>query len=402
MPRTLLRNASVVLPDSLASSWSIVVDGETIETVGPDDAIQALDADTVVDAGGRLVSAGLIDLHIHGAHEHLVDNGFDALRALCELLPRYGVTGFLPTVSPRPKGEDARCLADLAPVQSTGGTRILGFHLEGPFLSLTGAMPPEALGDADPDRVRALQEAARPHRTIFSIAPDFDGILELIPLMCDGDGTVFMTHTAADVAQTRAAIEAGARHATHFYDVFPCPDVRDPGVRPCGAVEAILADPRVSVDFILDGEHVDPIAIELALQCKGPEGVCLITDANVGAGLAPGRFSYLGRDVTFAYPGAPARTADSDVLAGSGLTLDRAVRNAVTFLAIEPDQAIRMASACPARVLGLAETMGCIQPGAAADLVLWNEDLEPARTWIAGQCVYEAEAPDRASGPDGA
>jgi N-acetylglucosamine-6-phosphate deacetylase len=216
-----------------------------------------------VETGDCYIVPGFIDLHIHGLHSYLIDNGRDDLAAICRLLPQYGVTGFLPTLTPRPKGEDCAFLDSLSK-SDCEGARILGFHLEGPFLKITGALTPGALSGAETGRVEALIKAAGPYPLIFSISPDVDGIEKLLPVMSARNTPVFITHTAAGVAQTQRAIELGARHATHFYDVFPCPPVTEPGVRPCGAVEAILADRRVSVDFILDGVHVDPVAVKMA------------------------------------------------------------------------------------------------------------------------------------------
>ncbi len=366
----------------------MVLDGGLIFDVPP--ASPAPAGELLIDGEGGILAPGFIDLHIHGLHEYLIDRSPENLSAVARLLPQYGVTGFLPTVCPRPKGEDASFVASLADTTCRGAS-MLGIHLEGPFLTHTGALPPEALGQADPERVRALRNACEPYGAVFSIAPDFEDICELIPIMAEGDRPVFITHTSADVRQTRAAIEAGARHATHFYDVFyPSPET-EPGVRPCGAVEAILADPRCSVDFILDGEHVDPVAVEMALQCKGPDRVCLVTDANVGAGLPPGTHRFLDYDVTFAYPGGPARRVEDGGLAGSGLTLDRAVRNALEFLPIQLPQALRLVGENPARVLGLHDRKGRIQPGYDADLVLLDRDLRVRKTWVAGKCVYETK-----------
>jgi N-acetylglucosamine-6-phosphate deacetylase len=203
-----------------------------------------------------------------------------------------------------------------------------------------------------------------------------------------------MTHTGASVEQTQAAIAAGARHATHFYDVFPVPAITEPGVRPCGAVEAILADPRVSVDFIVDGVHVNPIAVQMALQCKGPDRVCLITDANIGAGLPGGRYQFAaGIEVEIAGPGQPARMTEKSGLpgglAGSGLTLDAAVRNAIKLVHVDLVQAVRMASANPARVLGLADRKGSVVEGYDADLVLLDDSLQVLRTWVGGACRFD-------------
>ena len=384
---------SAILPDS-----TVEIGGGKILRIRPagDDG-SAPDGAARVDADGRFLAPGFIDLHIHGMHRHLVDHSPADLASAAAILPRYGVTGFLPTVCPLPSGRDAvalRALAEAAPDAS--GARVLGFHLEGPFLTLTGAIAKDALGPADPARVEALMAAAAPYPAIFSIAPDMPGIEPLIRRMARNGAPVFMTHTAASVAETQRAIAAGACHATHFYDVFPVPPVTEGGVRPCGAVEAILAAPRVSVDFILDGVHVDPVAVKMALQCKGPDRVCLITDAMVGTGLPPGRHSFGGQDVIFTAPGAPARLVDSPArkgggLAGSGLTLNLAVRNAVQMAGASLPLAVRMASANPAQVLGLAGSKGRLLPGYDADLVLFDEHFDVQQTWIAGATVFNKE-----------
>jgi N-acetylglucosamine-6-phosphate deacetylase len=345
----------------------------------------------VRDIGSYYIVPGFIDLHMHGIHHFLVDNGPGELVEICRALPKYGVTGFLPTLAPRPRGKDADFLSTLAAVQ-TDGASVLGFHLEGPFLKITGSLTADAISGADMDRVRSLKEAANPFRAIFSISPDLNGIEELIPFMAAGDSPVFITHTAASVGQTQRAIELGAKHATHFYDVFPCPDVSEPGVRPCGAVEAILADELVSVDFILDGVHVDPVAVKMALACKsqGPGCVCLITDSNVGTGLEPGRYVFGNSgEIEFAFKGAPARLTKNQLLAGSGLTMIQALRNAADWLNIGLPQAVSLVSTNPAKVIGLGNRKGLIHPGYDADLVVLDHQLNVVQTWIGGNLFYE-------------
>jgi N-acetylglucosamine-6-phosphate deacetylase len=265
----------------------------------------------------------------------------------------------------------------------------LGFHLEGPFLSFTGALPPEAIGKADKKRVLDLIEAAKPYPAIFSISPDFKDIETIIPLMKANGPAVFMTHTAANVEQTLRAIELGACHATHFYDVFYAPKESDPGVRPCGAVEAILADRQVSVDFILDGEHVDPVAVKMAIACKGSEKVCLISDASPGGGAKPGVYDFVGTKVKISYPGGPARMVSGNSLAGSGLTMDIAVKNAIKLLGLDIAAAVKMASTNPAKVLKIENQKGQIMKGCDADLVLLDKDMNVQKTWVNGICEYE-------------
>ena len=349
------------------------------------------DGTNVLDVGNSYIVPGFIDLHMHGIHHYLVDNGLNDLSEICRILPRYGVTSYLPTVLPRTKGEDTTFLKTISKT-TLPGAEILGFFLEGPFLTITGALPSEAISNAEVERVNSLIEAVKPHKAIFAISPDLKGIETLLPIMTSANTPAFITHTAATVKQTQVAIELGARHATHFYDVFPCPAVTEPGVRPCGAVEAILADERVSVDFILDGIHVDPVAVKMALACKsnGPGRVCLISDSNIGAGLEPGRFVFGNSgEVEFAYKGAPARLVKTNGLAGSGLTMDQALRNAVRWLDIGLPEAVKLVSTNPAEVIGLGDKKGKLDIGYDADFVVLDKQLNVLHTWIAGKQYFK-------------
>lgn len=376
--------SNIVTESEITQAFLVIEQGKIIEIT------QSQPQGEIIDLEDSYIVPGFIDLHIHGVHRALVDNGEDDLKEICRTLPMYGVTGFLPTLAPRPKGEDAEFLSNLSKVE-TQGTEILGFHLEGPFLKITGALGARAITGADDERVHSLIRAAKPHKAIFSVSPDVEGIDKLIPIMAENGTPVFMTHTVANVEETQRAIELGVRHATHFYDVFPCPSVTEPGVRPCGAVEAILADERVSVDFILDGVHVDPIAVKMALVSKksGPGKVCLVTDANVGAGLEPGQFSFgnLG-DICFAYKGAPARSVKDNTLAGSGLTMEQALKNAVKWLNMDLVEASKLVSLHPAKVLGLEHKKGLLKEGYDADFVVLNAELDILQTWISGECFY--------------
>lgn len=388
MKKIIIKNAQVISKDKILDNQCVIIEGSKIKEIT--NRIPANSDCEIIDAKGKYLSPGFIDLHIHGIHDKLIDNGPQDLSSICETLPQYGVTGFLPTVCPLPKGKDAEFLSKLSKVKSIGA-QILGFHLEGPFLAMTGVLSPEALGKADVERVKALIKAARPYKAIFSISPDFEDITKLIPIMAQNNRPVFMTHTKANVKQTIDAIKAGSNHATHFYDVFYPPDETDPGVRPCGAVEAILASPNVTVDFILDGEHVDPIAVKMALKCKGSDKVCLITDANIGAGYESGIYSFGSEKIKTEYHGAPARLVKNGTLAGSGLTMNIAVKNALKMLEIGLPQAVKMASTNPAKVLKLDNKKGKIEIGYDADLVLFNNDINVVKTWIQGKSVFSKD-----------
>lgn len=381
----IVLSGKIVSGDSLINGYLSIEHGK-IKTI-----TSSRPMGKVIELGNVYLIPGFIDLHIHGVHYSLVDNGPEDLAQICKTLPQYGVTGFLPTVAPRAKGEDALFLSQLAK-NKTEGAQILGFHLEGPFLKITGSLTSDAISSAETPRVEKLIEAAKPYKAIFSISPEVEGIEQLIPLMAQDNTPVFITHTAANVEQTQKAIDAGANHATHFYDVFPCPAVTEPGVRPCGAVEAILADERVSVDFILDGVHVDPVAVKMAMKCK-PESagkVCLITDANVGAGLEPGRFVFGNSgEIEFAYKGAPARSVNGSTLAGSGLTMDQALRNALKWLDVDLVQVSKLLSTNPAKVVGLEQSKGVLKEGYDADFIVLDQEYKVIQTWIDGQCYFK-------------
>lgn len=384
MSGMVIKNSRIVGLDRIYDGLCVYCSNGRIEKISGD-----IDAGRqIIDAGGMYLSAGFIDLHIHGLLGKSVDDGAESYKFITSNLPRYGVTGYLPTLAPRLPGDDARYLKSLSATK-TGGAQILGFHLEGPFLSLTGALPKEAIGKADPSRVKSLLDAAKPYSIVFSISPEFKDIDTLLPMMTASGMPAFITHTAANVADTQNSIKLGARHATHFYDVFYAPPETDPGVRPCGAVEAILADPNVTVDFILDGEHVDPVAIKMALECKGAGGVCLVTDASPGAGAVPGIHDFVGGKVRIKYPGGPARDTEKGCLAGSGLTMDLALANAIKFLGLDIPLAVRMASANPAKVLGLDNVKGQVKEGFDADLIIFNDKFEIKKTFVAGDCVYQ-------------
>ena len=351
-----------------------------------------------IDGGGRLLTPGMIDMHVHG----IGNSRFDVPDQVADgstMFGRFGATTLITTLVPKP-GPDLTSLLEQLATQAARaqGADMSMLHLEGPFLALPGAgcaTVPGDLGFLD-EMIAACQGQLK----IMSIAPDVPGIVPVIERLRDNDIVPFITHTRASVDETCIANDAGARHATHFYDVFPVPDQTDPGVRPVGAVETILADPRCTVDFVCDGVHVHPMAIKCALAAKGYEGVILITDSNVGAGLPPGVHSTpWGYDVKVA-PGCGARVHDPNHplhggLAGSALTMNEGMTNLMQWLDLPLDQIWAMGTANPARILNLPNK-GVIRPGADADLVLWDQaqgTLTANRTWLAGRCIHEAETP---------
>ena len=383
----LITNVRILVPGERIVPASLLLADGKITALNPETA--PADA-TKIDGLGRLLTPGLIDVHTHGIHRFRYHNDTPAedFTAAAHVLARYGTTCVFPTIVPGPESDLAASLSRLpAALPQAGGACMPGLHLEGPFVALGGAACATLPGDLK--LLDDLVAACAGRLSIMSISPEQENILAVIQRLRERQIVPFITHTRASVEQTVAAISAGAMHATHFYDVFPVPEETDPGVRPVGAVEAILADRRVSVDFICDGVHVHPMAIRAAVAAKGWSGVILVTDSNIGAGLEPGEY-----DTPWGYrvrvaPGDAARHATKGFLAGSALTMDIGMKNLLRWLApvLAPAQIWALGTLNPARLLGLTNK-GRIAPGADADLVLWDQQLNAVKTWVGGQCLY--------------
>ncbi len=381
----IVRDARLVQPGKAVIPGDILIRNGAIAAVGQVSSHDAAGA-AEISARSRLLTPGMIDLHTHGIGRSLYETGAQGLRECARELGRFGTTCVLPTIIPPPTELTFSRLREIsAAIPSIQEVSVPGLHLEGPFMACGGAACPTLPGDLD--LLEKLLDACGGRVTAMSLSPDAPNILPVIRRLREKGIRVLLTHTRADAEQTDAAIEAGATHATHFYDVFYAPAEKDPGVRPVGAVEAILADARMSVDFIADGVHVHPTAIRAALAAKGWPGIVLITDSNIGAGLPPGQYDTpWGFQIKVA-PETAARHAINGTLAGSALTMDRGMANLLNWLKLPPEQIWAMGTLNPARILGLTKK-GVLEPGADADLVLWDEGLQAAMTWVGGRLVY--------------
>lgn len=392
MAEFIIKNARLLEPGEGILEGSIHVRNGVIKSLGPDLVFDSSKIECI-NARGKRVTPGLIDVHTHGMHRFNYDRGADELRAAAALLPRYGTTTVIPTLVPKMTDEMWVVLPELATaIPNITDVSIPGLHLEGPFVAIAGAAC--ATLDGDLDLLDRLLKACAGRVSVMSIAPEKANIIPVIEHLREAGIAPFITHTRASAEQTWAAIEAGARHATHFYDVFPVPEETDPGVRPVGAVEAILAHPEATCDFICDGIHVHPVAIRAAIAAKGVGGVSLITDASFGAGLGPGVYDTPWGYPVEAKPGNAPRIADPEhpffgALAGSALTMNQGMANLLKWLDGPEEDIWALGTSSPARVLGLTDR-GKLEPGMRADLVLWNDDdaLTPAAVWVGGKKVF--------------
>jgi N-acetylglucosamine-6-phosphate deacetylase len=345
--------------------------------------------DFTVDLAGAILAPGFVDIHMHGGA------GLDVMRAtpaelphLNKFLATHGVTGYFPTTVAAPLDQTCRALEQLADAieaaQSfhTGNgdavqARPLGIHLEGPFLShkRRGVHPPECLVEPTLEIFDRLWQAARGQVRMMTIAPELPGALEVIAEAARRKVCVSIGHSDAVLQAARAGVQAGARHATHTFNAMRPLDHRDPGI-----LGEVLTDRQLSADIIADGIHVAPEVVQLFLQAKGIERAVLITDAMAAAGMPDGTYQ-LGPIQVKVKDG---RCTTDGKLAGSVLTMDRAVRNVTQFAGWSLLDAVRAATLNPARAVGLAQH-GQLTPGAEANLVVLSPNGEVRRTIVRGR-----------------
>jgi N-acetylglucosamine-6-phosphate deacetylase len=330
----------------------------------------------------EIVSPGLVDLQVNGGFGQEVGGDGRALRALAGRLPSTGVTTFLPTAVSGHAGDYRALGAALADARGAPGARMPGLHLEGPLLSpaRAGAHRPGPIADAGGTIDDVLDDLLGAGAIrLVTLAPERPGALALIHRLRKAGVAVSLGHTDATFEQTVAGIDAGATLVTHLFNAMSPLHHRAPG-----AVGAALADDRITIMLIADGVHVHPAALNVALRSKGSDRVVLVTDAIAAAGAPPGRYALAGVEVIS--DGHTARLADG-TLAGSTLTLDRAVRMMAGVAGARLEDALGMASTVPAAAIGLAD-VGRIATGQVADLALWSTAMEVTATIIGGQLAF--------------
>lgn len=337
--------------------------------------------EAVLDARGLLAVPGFVDLQCNGGLGIDLASQPERLWELAAELPRWGVTAWLPTIVTTPTGVVDRAVAALAagPPPGWRGAIPVGLHLEGPFLAPAqrGAHPASLLQAPSLDAVEGWSRTAGV--ALVTLAPELDGATEVLEALLARGVVVSVGHTAATAAQATAAVDAGVTWVTHLFNAMSPLHHREPGT-----AGVALTDERVHAGVIVDGVHVHPVAVALALRALG-ERLVLVTDAVAALGMPPGP-QVLGRaEVTVGEEGV--RLAGG-TLAGSNLAMAQAVRNLVRFTGCAPEVALAAASAAPARVLG-DPCRGALAAAARADVVLLTEDLEVVATVVGGELVHD-------------
>ncbi len=386
MPTTVIHASRILTPDDEISDGVIVVEGSRIAAIGHRDEMRLPPDSVDYVATGMTVVPGFVDVHIHGAGGHDVMEGdARALDRITSTVARHGTTSIVATTVTAPIEDTCRSLKGIAQyirahenAESDGlAAEILGVHLEGPFISKArrGVHPPDALAKPSVATLGKFIEAADGLVKIVTLAPELPGALELIAAAVAAKIVAAIGHTDADYQQARAAIHAGARHAVHMYNAMRPFEHRDPGV-----VGAILTDPEVTAEVIADLVHVAGPAIQVLIGTKGFDTVLLVSDGIAATGMPDGKYR-LGNFEVSVKDGV-ARNSEGK-LAGSTLTMDRALRN-IVGIGVPLQDAVRMATVLPARRLGLAGKKGIIAVGADADLVALTPDLRVAGVMTRG------------------
>jgi N-acetylglucosamine-6-phosphate deacetylase len=387
MATTLLHvGKAITSKGEIANAGILIRDGE-IEMVGPRSGMELPSGATEVQATDSTAIPGFVDVHIHGAGGHdVMEANEAALSTITGRLAAFGTTSLLATTITASADDTCRSVEGIAKYISgqyqTSDTRaeILGIHFEGPFLSKErrGVHPAEWLQLPSAELLQRFLQAAAGNARILTIAPELLGATPCIDAARSLGMVVSIGHTDASYEQARAAVAHGAHHATHVYNAMRPFTHRDPGV-----IGAVLTTPEVTAELIADGIHVDEIAMKVLLQAKGAQGVVLISDGTSATGMPDGEYLLGGLKVTV--NGGVCRNAEGR-LAGSTLTLDRALRNIVR-LGIPLADAVRMLTLNPATLLGIEFKKGALRTGADADIVLLNDGLEIERVWTRGTVV---------------
>lgn len=372
-----LRNGKVLTDNGLETGLAVLVEEGRISALVPADDPRVAAA-TQVDLQGHALLPGYIDAQVNGGGGYLFNNtpDVDTLAAIARAHRRFGTTGLLPTLISDDVAVMEKAIAATAAAIEAKVPGVLGIHLEGPYIAPARKGTHDASKFRVPDAAEiAMAASLRDGVTLLTLAPERVPVAAIRALV-EAGVIVAAGHTAASYEQARAGLDAGITGFTHLYNAMSPLQGREPG-----AVGAALEDRDSWCGVIVDGVHVHPASLRVALAAKPRGKVFLVTDAMPPVGAEDPSYSLYGEVIT-AVDGVVRNAAGS--LAGSALDMGTAVRNAVRLLGLPLEEAARMASTYPARFLGLGDRYGRIAPGYQADLVQVDDDLQVVATWIAG------------------
>ncbi len=392
---TIIYNGKAITPGGIIENGYAVITEGIISGTGSG-APPRLPAHETYDAQGKIISPGLADIHIHGAGGHWAFQDAEDIGTMAAAIVRNGVTAFLPSTVSLPHKQVLACIDAIraaianqpagpefaTPSSPPSAARILGIHLEGPYISPArpGAHIPTVIRNPEPAELDEIFDRAGSDLRMLCLAPEIPGAHELIVRLAEHNAVAAIGHSDATSAQTHEAARLGASHFIHLFNAVRPFHHREPG---CSF--AAIADPRITIEIIFDTVHVHPEAARVAIAAKGPRGVVLVSDSIHAAGCGDGDFNVWGFDITVSNGQAKTKSGN---LAGSVITLNKAVLNATIHADVSLPDAIMMASENPLRVLGLDSHAGTIAAGKAGDIAIFDENMDCLATFIAGTRVY--------------
>jgi N-acetylglucosamine-6-phosphate deacetylase len=361
----------------------VLIEDSTIVAVGP--GVAASMTCERIDAAGRIVAPGFVDIHIHGGAGHdTMDGTREAIEGIAAYIVTRGVTSFCPTTMTAPADDIMASVQAVHECQRNPiqGAQPLGVHLEGPYIAAAkkGAQPEQHVRTATSLGYEGFFSLGNVR--LISLAPEIEENRSLIAYARSRGASVAVGHSAASFEQVAEAVKLGVNHSTHTFNQMEGIHHRRPGT-----VGAALMLDDIYAQFIADGIHLHPAIVGMIVRLKGPEHAVLVTDAIRGAGMPDGEYE-LGGQPILVKEGA-VHLADG-TLAGSTLTMDRGVRNIAAFTGRPLRECIQMATLTPARSISVSNRKGSLEPGKDADIVLLTPDLRVTATMVRGRLAYEA------------
>ena len=387
-----LIKGKVVTPLEVIDKGKVLIDKDKIVKVGK--IKESPFSAKIFDIPGAIIVPGFIDIHMHGLGKHGPKGKENIIRMSC-LEPRYGTTGFIPTLGCATHKEYLQFLQDVKKViiaQPEKGAKVLGAHLEGPYINpdMKGGMDEKYLRLPDTEEYQELIRVGGKDLRIMTLSPELPGAIDLISSLGKNETVASLGHSIAKEDDLRKAIKAGLTHICHLYNAFPSPQQRELGVREPSLADVCLSTDGLTAEVICDGIHVHPIMIRLAIKAMGLENVVAMTDSMMGTGLPEGIYEMSDGRKFFTKKEDVARLVeDKRMIVGSILTMNYALRNLVKKCGLSLPQASRLTSLNPAKVIGMDKITGSIEVGKKADVAVLDTNFECLMTFVEGKLVYQ-------------
>ncbi|HEY8784439.1 MAG TPA: N-acetylglucosamine-6-phosphate deacetylase [Mucilaginibacter sp.] len=389
--RLKIFNGQIITPSGIIKGGTILVDDDKITaiTAGNIDVPGAVE----IDAGGKYISPGFIDIHIHGGGGHdFMDNTVDAFLTIANTHAKYGTTAMLPTTltSSREDLLETLRIYEIAAKRNSSGSQFIGMHLEGPYFALNqcGAQDPRYIRDPDPAEYMEILSGTSAIKR-WSAAPELKGANEFGKYVTGKGVLAAIAHTDAVYEEVLEAFGHGYTLATHLYSGMSGVTRRN-AFRYAGVIESAYLIDEMDVEIIADGVHLPPPLLKLVYKIKGPQKIALITDAMRAAAMPPGK-SILGslkNGIKVIIEDDVAKLSDRSCFAGSVATADRLVRNMITLADVPLLEAVRMATITPARIMKIDDNKGSLLAGKDADIIIFDENINVEMTMIKGKIVH--------------